>query len=132
VACQISSRVKQVDLRASVATVAWSHRLCDVLEAREAEGCSKDVPTVRHATLVSESEGHAGAMSSRRIDCRNGRRRKKEVAAATKRCSTFRWRDGGDNIGLIRGAQKRSTRLGANNDTVDWTAVMGLDRRREP
>ena len=55
----------QVDLRASVAIVAWSHRLCDVLEARETKRCSKGVLTMRHAMLVRKSERHAGAMSSR-------------------------------------------------------------------
>jgi hypothetical protein len=123
----------QVDLRASVATVAWSHRLCDVLEARETEACSKGVLSVRHATLVRKIERRAGAMSSRRIDCRNERgrgRRKKEAAAATTRYSTSRWRDGG-GIGdwrLILGAQKRSTRLGLlmmQYCTVDWTGGDG-------
>lgn len=110
-----------VDLRASVSTVAWSHRLCDVLEARETEGCSKDVPTVRHATLVGKSERCAGAMSSRRIDRMNARRRKKEVAAATTRYSTFR----AGRWGTDSGRTEKEHKARAANDRVDWTAVMG-------
>jgi hypothetical protein len=65
---------------------------------------------VRHATLVGKSERCAGAMSSRRIDGMNARRKKEEGSSCGyDEVQYFQWRDGG---GPILGAQKRSTRLG--------------------
>jgi hypothetical protein len=61
---------------------------------------------VRHATLIRKSDRRAGAMSSRRIDRMNARRRKKEVAAATTRYSTFSGGTVGDRFWAHRkGAQ---------------------------